>query len=980
MAKNWAICIGVNEYDFLQPLTYAQRDAQLMYEFLTKEAGFERVLLFFTHAPQRNRRPSRANLRRAIRQLVKDAKMAAGDNFWFFFSGHGMRSNGRDYLMPADGDREEVDHSAIPINWITDQLRECGADNVVLFLDACRNQEDKGGEGIGEETAEKAKQTGAISFFSCSPNEYSYEITALRRGAFTCALLEGLGIQGQCATVERLNHYLTHRVPELLRQHRSEKDRQTPYTIAEPIAKSYLILLPQYATQADIERLKYHACQAEVEGKLQQAWQLWIRVNVAAMGTDMDAIRAFQRIPSLSQNIPAVERIETFTATNKDDFIPQIDPFPSPTKKGDASPPTKSKEDKGKPLQTFTFEVITVDRRGQITERKPGQAEYFEEDLGNGVKLEMVKIPGGTFWMGSLEGEGHYNEKPQHKVTVPPFFMGKYPITQAQYSAIMGKNPSYFKGDKRPVEQVSWSDAVEFCEKLSQKTGWEYRLPSEAEWEYACKSVISESSGKPIYPPFHFGATLTDKLANYCASATFADESKGEYRQQTTDVGSFPPNAFGLYDMHGNVWEWCTDPWHDNYQGAPDGSSTWLKNGHENYSSLRGGSWKLYANDCRSACRDRFIRVGRVHFSNIFGFRVVVCGFQRIPTLLQSSLTLESPEILPTLKEVDVISQIRTSSTTMEKGDVTLSNPSEEENGKSLQIFTFEVITVDKRGQIIEKKPGQAEYFEEDLGNGVKLEMVKIPGGTFWMGTEDEEIERLCKKYDVEYFRAERHQHKVTVSPVFMGKFPITQTQYNAIMGKNPSHFKGHKRPVEQVSWYDAVEFCEKLSQKTGWEYRLPSEAEWEYACKSVVSHQSSVISESSGKPTYPPFHFGETLTDKLANYDASETFADELKGEYRKQTTEVGNFPPNAFGLYDMHGNVWEWCADTWHGTYEGTPTDGSVWIERENDNRYCFIRGGSWNGDLRYCRSAYRDNDSPDGRYFDLGFRVARSAPMTP
>ncbi|MBE9118487.1 SUMF1/EgtB/PvdO family nonheme iron enzyme [Lusitaniella coriacea LEGE 07157] len=623
MAKNWAICIGVNEYDFLQPLTYAQRDAQLMYEFLTKEAGFERVLLFFTHAPQRNRRPSRANLRRAIRQLVKDAKMAAGDNFWFFFSGHGMRHNGRDYLMPADGDREEVDHSAIPINWITDQLRQCGADNVVLFLDACRNQEDKGGEGIGKQTAEKAKQTGAISFFSCSPNEYSYEIAALRRGAFTCALLEGLGIQGQCATVERLNQYLTHRVPELLRQHRSEKDRQTPYTIAEPIAKSHLILLPKYATKADIAVLKNDAYRAEMRKEWQRAQQLWIRVGVAAMGTDMEVYDAFQRMPPLQENSPTVELIETVSVTNKDDSVPQIEPFPSPTKKGDASPPTESKEDKGKPLQTFTFEVITVDRRGKITERKPGHAEYFEEDLGNGVMLDMVKIPGGTFWMGSPEEEGRDNEKPQHKVTVPPFFMGKYPITQAQYSAIVGKNPSYFKGDKRPVEMVSWYDAVEFCEKLSKKIGGEYRLPSEAEWEYACRAVISELGKNPTHPPFHFGETLTDKLANYDASETYADGPKGQWRKETTPVSSFPPNAFGLYDMHGNVWEWCADTWHDDYEGAPTDGSAWVANGNDNCSLLRGGSWYIIPNNCRSAFRNDYVRDVRVLFNYYIGFRVV---------------------------------------------------------------------------------------------------------------------------------------------------------------------------------------------------------------------------------------------------------------------------------------------------------------------------------------------------------------------
>jgi uncharacterized caspase-like protein len=144
--------------------------------------------------------------------------MGSGDNFWFFFSGHGIRHNNRDYLMPSDGDPEDIEETAIAINFITERLRRCGADNVVLILDACRSLAQKAGEGIGRQTAEDARQQGLISIFSCSPQEYSYEIEALQQGAFTHALLDGLGIQGQCATVERLNQYLSLRVPEIVRQ------------------------------------------------------------------------------------------------------------------------------------------------------------------------------------------------------------------------------------------------------------------------------------------------------------------------------------------------------------------------------------------------------------------------------------------------------------------------------------------------------------------------------------------------------------------------------------------------------------------------------------------------------------------------------------------------------------------------------------------------------------------------------------------
>ncbi|MFO5440741.1 MAG: SUMF1/EgtB/PvdO family nonheme iron enzyme, partial [Dolichospermum sp.] len=170
------------------------------------------------------------------------------------------------------------------------------------------------------------------------------------------------------------------------------------------------------------------------------------------------------------------------------------------------------------------------------------------EDLGNGVKLEMIAIPGGTFWMGSPTNEAERNndEGPQHQVTVPSFFMGKYPLTQAQYQAIIGNNPSYFKGNNRPVERVIWNDAVTFCQKLSQKTGKNYRLPSEAEWEYACRAGTKT--------PFSFGDNITPDLVNYDGNYPYKSAPKGKYREQTTDVGTFPPNAFGLYDMHGNVW------------------------------------------------------------------------------------------------------------------------------------------------------------------------------------------------------------------------------------------------------------------------------------------------------------------------------------------------------------------------------------------------------------------------------------------
>ncbi len=291
-----------------------------------------------------------------------------------------------------------------------------------------------------------------------------------------------------------------------------------------------------------------------------------------------------------------------------------------------------------------------------------------------------------------------------------------------------------------------------------------------------------------------------------------------------------------------------------------------------------------------------------------------------------------------------------------------------------LQTFEFDVATVEvkqsgrrKNRQVtISRDRHQAQYFTEDLGNGVTLEMVDIPGGTFTMGAPETEKESRD---------TERPQHQVTVPPFFMGKYPITQAQWQAVaafpqvnreLDPDPSRFKGSDRPVETISWYDADEFCARLAKATGRDYRLPSEAEWEYACRAG---------------TTTPFHFGETITPELANYNGEYTYGAGSKGEYRQETTPVGKFQVNnAFGLSDMHGNVFEWCVDHLHENYESSPLDGSAWLENsDNDNHSRMLRGGSWLNSPWDCRSAYRSPYDPDFRSYSLGFRVVVSRART-
>ena len=265
-------------------------------------------------------------------------------------------------------------------------------------------------------------------------------------------------------------------------------------------------------------------------------------------------------------------------------------------------------------------------------------------------------------------------------------------------------------------------------------------------------------------------------------------------------------------------------------------------------------------------------------------------------------------------------------------------------------------------GWVVQKSDGQAYRYLERISGDIEIEMVAISGGEFMMGSPVEELDR----YDFE-----SPQHLVTVRDFYMGRYPVTQAQWRAVVAMpqverelelDPSNFKGDNRPVEKVSWEDAIEFCARLSAYTNRLYRLPTEAEWEYACRAG---------------TTTPFHFGENISTELANYNGI-AYADGNAGESRGETTPVDHFDiANAWGLCDMHGNVWEWCQDRWHDNYEGAPEDGSAWMSEDSENiRYVF-RGGSWYFYPWGCRSAYRIYLSPDVRNAYLGFRVSCSAP---
>ena len=593
MAENCAIVIGINGYyNGIPPLNYAKTDAEKVRDYFQHHLSVKSdYLKFFCDDSPRETQPTYTTLLSFLDETFQTPFLNPGDTLWFYFSGHGMSFEGQDYLLPIDGNPRLITNSAIRITHITERLRRSGADNIVLFIDACRSTGQKsGGLGIGEE-----KQQGVITFFSCSPSQVSYEIEDIQQGAFTHVLLNGLQIQGEsnCATVERLYNYLRYQVPQLTQKHKNYP--QTPYAAIEPATKLHYILLPKSANLTDIYALKNDAFHAEVVGDIPLARQLWRRVLVASGGDDNQAFEAIERLAN-KQSQPQTEQ-------------------------------HREAEAQGQKIAVAKGSELTV-------------------DLNQGLTIELVRVPAGKFMMGmppeerqiALENALKYNVEreraeewldwstPQHEVYLQEFLMGKYAVTNAQWYAVMKTKPceqydSEFQGDKQPVIGVSWHEAQAFCEKISEQTKRAVRLPTEAEWEYACRAGTTTA--------FAFGKTITTDQVNYNGNYPYADTSKGKYRECTVNVDSFTPNAWGLYQMHGNVWEWCWDEFHNSYSGKParlksNGNEPWGKLKvvkEDNHAYIcRGGSWYDVAIYCRSADRSRDL--ARIQ-DNSLGFRVV---------------------------------------------------------------------------------------------------------------------------------------------------------------------------------------------------------------------------------------------------------------------------------------------------------------------------------------------------------------------
>jgi formylglycine-generating enzyme required for sulfatase activity len=562
----------------------------------------------------------------------------------------------------------------------------------------------------------------------------------------------------------------------------------------------------------------------------------------------------------------------------------------------------------------------------------------------------LWRVKSGEFVMGSNDGDA--DEKPPHRVRINrDFYLGIHEVNQREFRAVKGKNPSQFKGDELPVDSVGWIDSDDFCRRLTEidrvegripSQGWTYRLPTEAEWEFAARAGSSSK--------FAHG-TSENQLKDY---AWYGKNSGGKPHP----CGVKKPNAWGFYDLSGNVWEWCLDWYDPNYYGQIAGP---VVNDPVNLTptagrARRGGSWNIATNVC-VANRDRGLTGDK---SGDLAFRVALA---QTVAELGGDTTVVEVELPP-------------------KPSSTPPKP---------------VIAKSERPETVHsEKP--ANDLDKLISTSTGMEFALIPAGEFMMGSSDADVQTYIKadpNFKVAYANGEGPKHRVKITqPFYMASHEVTQAQYQQVVSRNPSCFaktgsgsakvsamETSRFPVENVSWFDAVEFCIKLSAMdnrspsylltnikrssgsitsaivtilNGDGYRLPTEAEWEYVCRAKST---------------TPFHFGSQVNGEEANVNGNFPFGTTSKGPYLARTTTVCSYQANAFGLYDMHGNVWEWCQD-WHSSdyyakraehNPAGPLTGSLRVRR----------GGGWIDNAQYARAAYR-SILPEGRGCNAGFRV--------
>ncbi len=614
----------------------------------------------------------------------------------------------------------------------------------------------------------------------------------------------------------------------------------------------------------------------------------------------------------------------------------------------------------GMPLLTFksTSRQISVHplelKRHLI---KPDWANAIGEDqygiyadyIFKGEFQRFRYIPPGRFLMGSPDDEPQRdNDETQHPVVLTKgFWLADTACTQELWTAVMDKTPSHFKGEENlPVEQVSWKDCEKFTERLNDKSiGSGFRFPTEAEWEYACRAGTTT--------PFNTGENITTEQANYNGNFPYGENPKGEYRRKTVPVNMFEPNGWGLYQMHGNVWEWVFDSLADYPTEQVIDPRVDEKDANR---VLRGGSWLNGGGLLRSAFRagstpgirdDNFgFRLARGHLEKDEQARKGKKG--KAPRTAVGGP--EGGQWVPGFEGVAYTKEVEQSGkiVNLKSDDSKLLLPSHNKIVVKSDYGEYKLEKVSKSRQA--KSIGHDQYglYEDISIEGIIQRFRYIPPGRFLMGSPENELER----------NDDEVLHPVVLTKGYwLADTACTQELWEVVTKKNPSHFKGEKHlPVEGISWNDCKEFIDKMEKaepKIG--IRFPTEAEWEYACRAG---------------TTSAFNTGDNITTDQANYNGNIPYGNIPKGEYRTQAVPVNEFEPNNWGLYQMHGNVWEWVFDN----YDKYSSEEAIDPKVEKEGAFRVLRGGGWDDYGGGLRSACRGRFTPGDRYDSFGFRLAR------
>jgi formylglycine-generating enzyme required for sulfatase activity len=892
-----ALVMGNGAYQNVKPLKNPPNDATLLAVTL-KSLGFE--VTIGTDKSQRE-------MKQLIREFGQRLRGGGGVGL-FYFAGHGVQARGHNYLIPVDAEIQteaDLEDVALDVNYVLNMMDDAQNALNIAILDACRNNPfARSFRSAQEGLAQVKAPTGTLIAYATAPDS-----VAADGGGTNSPYAEELTKQIQVSGV--LVETMFRRVAEEVSLRSG--GRQEPWYSANVKGDFYFSGSPKSSLSNTPVKVDAIAVEREY-------WE-----TIRNSNDTQDYKDYLQSYPNGTYVAIARSKIKQLERSSRSRLLagsPPLSSQPANTSRSKVSrarvrankthaPSTVSLWIVSKPpncrlyvddkalgdtgaagevelrLTPGTHRVrlsregfVSIEADVEVGSTPEAQEVEFTltsaktsvaapKSFRNHQGIEMVYIPPGSFMMG---GNNHTFEEPVHEVKInQSFYMGKYEVTQAQWQAVMGKNDSYFKGDNLPVETVSWDDAIAFVARLNaQNDGYFYRLPTEAEWEYACRAGTTTA--------FAFGDSISSDQSNFDGSDPEYVSGKGVSRKKTVSVGSFQANAFGLHDMHGNVWEWCQDWYHDDYNGAPSDGSAWLMGGEQKYRVARGGSWLIKASISRSAIR---YWASPDYRDMNMGFRIVAVA-----------RTADSP-------------------------------PTNLQPSNSGRTETNEPVSAAKTNASPPKS------FKSQYG----IEMVYIPAGRFMMGSNAGESN-------------EKPVHEVTISrPFYMGKYEVTQGQWLAVMGNNPSIFRdcGANCPVEQVSWVDVQTFVNKLNKNNdGFRYRLPTEAEWEYACRAG----------SSG--------------DHAPNPSDVAWYSDNSGGKPHA----VGQKQPNAWGLFDMYGSVWEWCEDWYYYTYDGAPTDGGAQLNGEQASR--VYRGGSWYAPASGLRSTIRSNALPGTRGGLIGFRL--------